>query len=220
MKLNTSKQWIAAHQLAVGMTIRCPLEGDEIMITDLGVISKESIRLGCEKGYASFDLDSEFELLKPFDLSAVNLNWIQEKIDEEERLFHWYSVVDLAWGTDDKFDKALIEIIPYARIGESKEPIADTESLLLTEDAFQSFFKALTDGEKTIDKLLTAGELQSDWGASMLTYLMSLQDFTSIIQPLLDPGEGRRINHWKRLGCQWVKIGFRQKFSPHCHVNS
>ncbi|WP_390240655.1 hypothetical protein [Vibrio sp. R78045] len=216
MKPNPSIKWVTAHQLALGMTIRCPVDGDAITITDLIACSEESFGLGCEKGHTLFMASMTFELLEPFDLTTVNLDWIKDQIIMEEQYRKWYSVVDVAWGTEDEFDKARIEITPCKRIGESHELITDAESLVLTKDAFQSFFKALTDDKEAIDNLVTVGELQSDWGASMLTYCMNLQDFSSIIQPLLAPDAESRINHWKQLSCQSVKIGFRQKsFKSH-----
>ncbi|MFA0053663.1 hypothetical protein [Vibrio echinoideorum] len=223
MKPDPPIQWVTAHQLAVGMTIRCPVDGDRITITELHASSSMIVGIECAKGGCGFNVNDTFELLEPFDLTTVNLDWIKEKLVEEERWFHRNDVLGVAWGTEDAFDKARIEITPCKRIGESMLPIQGSESLVLTEDAFQSFFKALTDDsddKRAIDNLVTIGELQSDWGSPILTYLMSLQDFSSIIQPLLDPSEGGRINHWKRLGCQWVKIGFRKKFNRNRPVNS
>ncbi|WP_394230532.1 hypothetical protein [Shewanella colwelliana] len=75
---------ISAQQLAVGMNIRCPIEGDIITITDLVAISEQLIGLGCSKGYTSIDVDMTIELLEPFDLSTVNTNWIKEQLIQDE----------------------------------------------------------------------------------------------------------------------------------------
>ncbi|EGU31289.1 hypothetical protein VII00023_22939 [Vibrio ichthyoenteri ATCC 700023] len=71
---------ITAHQLVVGMTIRCPVEGNKITITDL-IAHTENIALGCDKGYTGVAFTDTFELLEPFDLTECNLNWINEQLD-------------------------------------------------------------------------------------------------------------------------------------------
>jgi hypothetical protein len=83
------KMIVTAHQLAIGMTLRCPLEGDEITISDLGVISEKSIGFGCEKGYITFDISKEFELVKPYDLIKYNPNWVREQLEEQYEMEQW-----------------------------------------------------------------------------------------------------------------------------------
>lgn len=75
---------ITVHQLVIGMKIRCPVEGDDITITDLIAFS-ENIALGCDKGYTGVTFSDTFELLEPFDLTKCNLNWIHESLAEENR---------------------------------------------------------------------------------------------------------------------------------------
>lgn len=48
---------INTHQLMVGMTIRCPIDGDIITISDLIANSESSLGLGCDKGYTSVDVN-------------------------------------------------------------------------------------------------------------------------------------------------------------------
>ncbi|MCG9625401.1 hypothetical protein L1D34_11150 [Vibrio mediterranei] len=71
-----------AHQLVVGMVIRCPIDGDTIKITELIAVSDTLFGLGCRKGYTSFDVNGQFELIEPFDLTACNPNWISEQMAE------------------------------------------------------------------------------------------------------------------------------------------
>ncbi|OED65903.1 hypothetical protein A165_00895 [Vibrio tasmaniensis ZS-17] len=77
-----TNRMITAHQLVVGMTIRCPIDGDEITITELHAISDAIFGLECRKGGCAFNVDDTFELLEPFDLTTVNLNWISEQLVE------------------------------------------------------------------------------------------------------------------------------------------
>ncbi|MEZ8438565.1 hypothetical protein AB4584_17630 [Vibrio splendidus] len=88
------KRTITAHQLTIGMTIRCPLGGDEITVSDLVAVSEKSIGIGCEKGYASFGVNNEFELVKSYDLTKCNPNWIREQLEEERETADWYRRLD------------------------------------------------------------------------------------------------------------------------------
>ncbi|WP_434529561.1 hypothetical protein [Vibrio sp. K4] len=104
---------INAHQLMVGMTIRCPIDGDIITISDLIANSESSLGLGCDKGYTSVDVNDTFELVKPFDLTKANLNWISEQLTEIKETHINEAMRSLAWGTEQDADKAEIEITPY-----------------------------------------------------------------------------------------------------------
>lgn len=85
---------LTAHQLAIGMTIRCPLDGNEITVSDLVAVSEKSIGIGCEKGYASFGVNNEFELVKSYNLTKCNPNWIHEQLEEERETTDWYRRLD------------------------------------------------------------------------------------------------------------------------------
>lgn len=213
--MNNKIKYLTAYQLVVGMKIRCPFNGDEITISDLIAHSETSFSLSCKKGGASFNVNDTFELIEPFNLTKSNLNWINEEMAEIKAQHDLDRILNLMWGTEDHFDKAEIEIIPYVLNGISYELIENTETIILTKDSFQSFFKSLKNNRDAVDMIVITGDLQSNSqrldGTPILSSLITLQDFSKTIQPLLNSNQTKIINHWRDCGCQFINIDFLQK---------
>ena len=214
--MNNKIKYLTAYQLVVGMKIRCPFNGDEITISDLIAHSETSFSLSCKKGGASFNVNDTFELIEPFNLTKSNLNWINEEMAEIKAQHDLDRILDLMWGTEDHFDKAEIEIIPYVLNGISYELIENTETIILTKDSFQSFFKSLKNNRDAVDMIVITGNLQSHSqrldGTPILSSLITLQDFSKTIQPLLNSNQTKIIDHWRDGGSQFINIDFLQKF--------
>ncbi len=206
---------ITAYQLVVGMKIRCPINGDKITISDLIALSETTFGLSCEKGGVSFNVNDTFELIEPFDLTKSNLNWINEKIAEIKVQYDLDRTLDLMWGTEVDFNKAEIEIIPYILNGITYELIKDAETIVLTRDYFQCFFKSLENNRDAVDMIVITSELQSNSqrldGTPIVSSLITFQDFSKTIQPLLNYNCTKIINHWRDFGCQFINIDFLQK---------
>ncbi|MGD6735503.1 hypothetical protein ACN08N_00155 (plasmid) [Photobacterium leiognathi subsp. mandapamensis] len=213
--MNNKIKHLTAYQLVVGMKIRCPFNGDEIIISDLIAHSETSFSLLCKKGGASFNIHDTFELIEPFDLTKCNLNWINDEITEVNVQYDLDRTLDFIFGTEDHFDKAEIEIIPYVLNGISYELIENTETIILTKDSFQSFFTALKNKREAVDMIVIMGELQNHSqrldGTPILSSLITLHDFSKTIQPLLNSNQTKTIDHWRDCGCQFINIDFLQK---------
>ena len=63
--------------------------------------------------------------------------------------------------------------------------------------------------------IVITGDLQSHSqrldSTPILSSLITLQDFSKTIQPLLNSNQTKIINHWQDLGCQFINIDFLQK---------
>jgi hypothetical protein len=132
---------------------------------------------------------------------------------ELERNFDRYC--DLLKFTEKDYDKAEIEIIPYILNGICYESIESTENIFLSRENFQSFFFLLDNNQDALSVIIESGELQSISarldGTPYLSSLITFQEFTETIQPLLNPNQTKIINHWRGLGCQFINIDFLQK---------
>ncbi|WP_394142893.1 hypothetical protein [Vibrio chagasii] len=209
-----TNRMITAHQLAVGMTIRCPVDGDKITITELHATSSMRFSIECKKGGCGFNVNDTFELLEPFDLTTVNLNWISEQMAYIEESHITNSMQDLAWGTEQDPAKAEIEITPYRLNGVTYELISEAESIVLKNDTFKSFFDALLEDKALVRLLVVDGDLQTNSermdGTPYLSALLNLQAFSKHIQPLLNPDNLPQLMHWIGLGCKYINIDFLQ----------
>lgn len=155
-----------------------------------------------------------FELVKPFDLTKANLNWISEQLTEIKETHINETMRDLAWGTEQDTDKA--EITPYRLKEVTYELIQGAEPISLKEDAFKSFFDALLE-DKALVRLIVVveGDLQTNSqrtdGTPYLSAMLTHQAFSNHIQPLLHPSVSPQLAHWITLGCEFINIDFLQK---------
>ncbi|MCD9492615.1 hypothetical protein GLP30_17170 [Photobacterium phosphoreum] len=143
------------------------------------------------------------------------LNWINEEMTEIKFQYDADRILDFIFELEDHFDKAEIEIIPYILNGISYELIENTETIILTNDYFQLFVEALRHDRDAVNMIVITGDLQNNSqlldGTPIQSSLITLQDFSKTIQPLLNYNCTKTINHWRDLGCQFINIDFLQK---------
>ncbi|WP_207890662.1 hypothetical protein [Vibrio sinensis] len=218
MKTKTTSIHITAHQLAIGMTIRCPIEKDEIIITDLIANNEESFGLGCHKGYTTLKVSDTFELIKPFDLTTVNLNWIEEQLTENAESQKNNGIMTLLWETESSTDKGIIEFTPYVLNQITYEHIKNTEPFTLKGQAVVDFFSFLENNYNAANLIANKGDLQCNSqmedGTEILSSLIEIDDFISTLTPLLTEADRIKFNQWCSLGCQYVNIDFLKKKPP------
>lgn len=208
---------ITVHQLVVGMTIRNHTHEGDIIISNLIAEDTDGISIQDNNfkdndTYLWFDINETFELVEPFDLTKCNLNWINESLKEIEEDHNLFLMQCLMWGTITEFEQAEVVITPYKLNGTNLELIENTIFLVLKKEAFQFFFEQLGKNEPAVRIIAVSGHLQCESkkadGTPLNSSLITVQEFSDAIQPLLESNTVSTINHWKQLGCEFIKLDF------------
>lgn len=131
---------------------------------------------------------------------------------DDYNCYRYYNLLSLAY-----FNKAEIIITPYILNGDYYELIEETENILLSIEDFQSFFALLETNHNALSIIVESNKLQHNsrrpYDTLYLSSLITFQEFTAIIQPLLSPNIENEVKYWKQLGCQYINIEFSQKNS-------